>query len=68
MGLIRGLLWQSMVLTDFVIRDLEEDKLSRSEGIEETQRHRSYHRTEKANTRNQNKNKVPVPKGDTFAT
>jgi hypothetical protein len=35
-------------LTDFVVRDLEEDELSRSKRIEETQGHRSHHRTEKA--------------------
>ena len=34
--------------TDFVIRDLEEDKLSCTERIKEPQRHRGYHRAEKA--------------------
>ena len=37
-----------MALTDFVVRDLEEDQLSRTERIEEPQRPRSYHRAEKA--------------------
>jgi hypothetical protein len=47
-----------MVRTDIAaVRDLEKDKLSSSKGIEETQRHRSYHRTEKANTRVQNERK-----------
>jgi hypothetical protein len=43
--------WQSgrvAALTNFVIRDLEEDQLSCTERIEESQRPSSYHRAEKA--------------------
>jgi hypothetical protein len=37
--------------TDLVVLDLKEDKLSRSEGIEEAQGHRSDHRTEKTSAK-----------------
>ena len=55
-----------MVLTDFIVYNLGEDKLSHSKKIEEMQHLHSYCSTEKANMWVQNKNKLPVPKEDTF--